>query len=246
MLDEVRNTTLTILNKNNFGSLNVSDFNRLAKLAQLQIFNGYVKAYNELVNMQNSMMSGEEYADRLAVVQLNIENFLVFDENITEEGEQRVLKLPSMDRTSSVLYKVMELKLYMEEVLISIAEKVTPGIFNASKISYIEEPTVDFPVYMISGDTILTQPSVLDLRGGYNWKVDYLRMPKDPKWTYITLSGGHPIFDPTANDFQDLEIGQDDFPRIVRLICEFAGLVIRDRDVVQYMAAKDQQEEQKK
>ena len=242
MLDEVRNTTLSILNKNNFGSLNVSDFNRLAKLAQLQIFNGYVKEYNELVNMQNSMRSGEDYADRLAVVQLNIENFLVFDETVTVAG---TLKLPSENRTSTTLYKVMELKLYVDNNLISIAEKVSPGVFNSSKISYIEAPTIDFPIYMVSNDTILTLPDTSAVDGA-NWRIDYLRMPKDPKWTYITLSGGAPIFNPSSNDFQDLEIGQDDFPRMVRLICEYAGLIIRDRDVVQYMSVKDQQEEQKK
>jgi hypothetical protein len=244
MLNEVKSTTLTILNKNNFGSLNVSDFNRLAKLAQVEVFKGYTKDYNDLVNSQNSMKSGEDYADRISSLESNIDNFLVFDQLLSVSGD--FLILPSELTTGNILYQMIDLKLYHETTLISTAERVTSRQYNSSLISEIEGATKDFPIYTTNTLRILVKPTTVEIGDGHLWKADYIRMPKSPKWTYVELTGGAPIFDPTADDFQDLEIGQDDFPKIVRLICQYAGLVIRDRDVVTYMSAKDQQEEQKK
>lgn len=76
--------------------------------------------------------------------------------------------------------------------------------------------------------------------------MDYLRFPHDPKWTYQQFMGGAPIFDPTASDFQDLEISQDDFVKMVQLVCQYAGLVIRENVVIQYMNTDEQQNDQKK
>ena len=53
MINSVRNTVLSILNKNNYGYISPSDFNLFAKQAQLEIFEEYFSKYNDIVNMQN-------------------------------------------------------------------------------------------------------------------------------------------------------------------------------------------------
>ncbi|MGI9556134.1 MAG: hypothetical protein ACR2M9_04660, partial [Cyanophyceae cyanobacterium] len=66
MINEVRNTVLTLLNKNNFGYLSPSDFNLLAEQAQLDIFETYFYDYNRQINQQNNRLgrlSGSGYAD---------------------------------------------------------------------------------------------------------------------------------------------------------------------------------------
>ena len=50
MIDSVRKTVLSILNKNNYGYITPADFNLYAKQAQLDIFDDYFYDYNYKIN----------------------------------------------------------------------------------------------------------------------------------------------------------------------------------------------------
>ena len=63
MIDSVRQTVLSILNKNNYGYVSPSDFNLFAKQAQLEIFEGYFNELNKAINAENARMSGTDYAN---------------------------------------------------------------------------------------------------------------------------------------------------------------------------------------
>ena len=70
MINSVRNTVLSILNKNNYGYISPSDFNLFAKQAQMDIFDDYFSQYNMQINRENSrygrnslQSSGTGYAD---------------------------------------------------------------------------------------------------------------------------------------------------------------------------------------
>lgn len=63
MINSVRNTVLSILNKNNYGYISPSDFNLFAKQAQLDIFEDYFYQYNYQINKENARASGTGYAD---------------------------------------------------------------------------------------------------------------------------------------------------------------------------------------
>ena len=63
MINEVRNTVLALLNKNNNGYLTPAEFNLLAKQAQLEIFEAYFYNYNTWLNKRNARMSNSESAD---------------------------------------------------------------------------------------------------------------------------------------------------------------------------------------
>jgi hypothetical protein len=63
MINSVRNTVLSILNKNNYGYISPADFNLFAKQAQLDIFEDYFYQYNYQLNKENVRQSGTEYAD---------------------------------------------------------------------------------------------------------------------------------------------------------------------------------------
>ncbi len=63
MINSVRNTVLSILNKNNYGYISPSDFNLFAKQAQLDIFEDYFYQYNYQINKENGRSSGTGYAD---------------------------------------------------------------------------------------------------------------------------------------------------------------------------------------
>jgi hypothetical protein len=63
MINSVRNTVLSVLNKNNYGYISPSDFNLYAKQAQLDIFENYFYEYNYQINKENARSSGTGYAD---------------------------------------------------------------------------------------------------------------------------------------------------------------------------------------
>ena len=64
MINSVRQTVLSILNKNNYGYVSPSDFNLFAKQAQLDIFEDYFYQYNYQINKEkNARQSGTGYAD---------------------------------------------------------------------------------------------------------------------------------------------------------------------------------------
>ena len=63
MINSVRNTVLSVANKNNFGYITPDDFNLYAKQAQLDIFEDYFYQYNTWILKQNARQSGSGYAD---------------------------------------------------------------------------------------------------------------------------------------------------------------------------------------
>ena len=65
MINEVRNTVLSILNKNNYGYISPSDFNLFATQAQMEMYEEAFSAYNKLLVGQTMMKMNEGYADIL-------------------------------------------------------------------------------------------------------------------------------------------------------------------------------------
>jgi hypothetical protein len=77
MINAVRNTVLSVLNKNNYGYLSPSDFNLFAKQAQLDIFENYFYEYNYQINKENARQSGDGYADITKGIEEAIDIFSV-------------------------------------------------------------------------------------------------------------------------------------------------------------------------
>lgn len=63
MINSVRNTVISVLNKNNYGYISPNDFNLFAKQAQLDVFENYFYRYNFQIQKENARQSGIGYAD---------------------------------------------------------------------------------------------------------------------------------------------------------------------------------------
>ena len=50
MINSVRNTVLSVLNKNNYGYISPSDFNLYAYQAQMELYEEYYSNYNKIIN----------------------------------------------------------------------------------------------------------------------------------------------------------------------------------------------------
>jgi len=106
--------------------------------------------------------------------------------------------------------------------------------------SMLTAPTTKYPAYIIDGDIITVYPDTIS--GVSSLKCSYFRTPLDPKWTYITLSNGEPVFDQSQPDYQDFELPAEDEYKLITKMLEYCGMSIREIQVAQYGIQQEQNE----
>lgn len=312
MINSVRNTVLSILNKNNYGYISPSDFNLFAKQAQLDIFDDYFYSYNYQIQKENARQSGTGYADIKRSYEEVIEFFsetkylthnanntfflpaqlytgddyylinkvLGYETTVTSGASTAVAVNNLEDSAADFIsdgVQVGDIVFNLRPVAPSYAtvtqvlsgnilvlssdifvvvpsnyiiykpkqnelEKVTQGKITMLNNSTLTAPNRLFPAYTQEGSILTTHPSTLT----EGVMCQYIRYPKDPKWTYITLTNGEPMFDSSQADFQDFELAVDDQVGLVNKILQYAGMSIREVAAVQFGKAEettnDQQE----
>lgn len=233
MIDSVRQTVLSVLNKNNYGYISPSDFNLYAKQAQLEIFDGYFKELNQVINAENARMSGTDYADLNKGVREAIDVFSVT--NPLTQNSGNIFYTPSLTTTGDDYYLLNKVLAGGIE-----AEAVHHSKITLLNSSLLTAPSVQYPAYTMEGDSITVYPASFNQAGDV--QCQYIRYPRDPQWTYATLAGGEPVFNQSAADYQDFEVPIEDEPRLVYRILQLAGMSIREGDVYQFANAEEQQQ----
>jgi len=237
MIDSVRQTVLSILNKNNYGYISPSDFNLYAKQAQLEVFESYFTGLNQAINAENARMSGTEYADMSKGISEAINVFSVTNP-LTQSpnpATPNVFFTPSLTTTGDDYYLLNKVLAGDIE-----AEPVSHSKITMLNASLLTAPSTQFPAYTLQGDSITVFPATFNQPGDVTCQ--YIRYPFDPKWTYVSLVGGEPVFDQSQLDYQDFELPIEDEPRLVYRILQMAGMSIREGDVYQFANAEEQQQ----
>jgi len=240
MINSVRNTVLAIINKNNYGYISPSDFNLFAKQAQLDIFDEYFTNYNQQINEENARISGTGYADLKLGYEEVIDSFAV-TKTLTQ-NVNNIYYLPSQTTTGDDYYLINKILCYNAGVLKGEAEKVSNSKINLLNKSLLTAPSDSYPAYTQKGDSVTIFPATFN--GALDVQATYIRYPKDPKWTFITLYNGEPVFDQTQTDYQDFELPIDDSNNLVARILQYAGISIREGDVYQFGQVEEQKENQ--
>jgi hypothetical protein len=120
------------------------------------------------------------------------------------------------------------------------AEKVINSNMTLLNNSNLTPPTIQYPSYTVQGTDLTIYPATISNKGQV--QATYFRFPKVPKWTYITLSNGEPIFDQSQSDYQDFELPLEDEYKLVTRILQYCGISIRETQVTQFSMTKEQQE----
>jgi hypothetical protein len=233
MINEVRNTVLSILAKDNRGYVTPFEFNLYAKQAQLEVFERYIYLYSNAIIKQNQRAHGEGYADvpkKLAEV---LDTFYKVG-SLTYTAPNFVAPTDS--------YFIQKLVLNNKEI-----EKVSHQKALYLLDSNLTSPSVAYPVYTLNDGVSSARANftVYPNTITSNVKVHYLRYPKEPKWTYTSI-GGDPLFNPSAIDYQDFEMPLSDFSDLVVKILQYAGVSIREQEVMAAAKAEELQEIQQK
>jgi hypothetical protein len=112
------------------------------------------------------------------------------------------------------------------------AEKVTAGKITLLGMSPLTAPSIQYPAYTQTSDTIIVYPSNINLP--LQIEATYFRYPKNPKWTYVSLANGEPVFDQSQPDYQDFEVGMQNETSLVVKILQYCGISIRETLVAQF------------
>jgi len=229
MINDVRNIVLSILNKENRGYVTPMEFNLYAKQAQLDIFENYTFLYSNAINKQNARMHGEGYSD----IPKNI------GEVIDSFYERQSLNYNSPVFTPPSDYYFLDKLIYNNSKEI---EKVSHRKINYLLDSNLTAPTTTYPVYTLENDGIIVYPTIITT----NVTAQYVRYPKDPNWTYVSISNGDPVFSASAAGYQDFELPNSDFANLVVKILYYAGVQIREEQVAQAAKGEEIQDAQQK
>lgn len=149
MINSVRNTVLSILNKNNYGYISPSDFNLFAKQAQLEIFDEYFSKYNQAINAENGRGSGTEYADRSKTIEEAINVFSV--SKFLKHNSGNKFFMPSQQTTNDDYYMINRVICY--------TNKLTSGTADGTESNRLVDSTVDFTTLGISVGDIASNTS---------------------------------------------------------------------------------------
>jgi hypothetical protein len=136
MINSVRQTVMSILNKNNYGYISPSDFNLYARQAQLDIFETYFYSYNYQLQKENARQSGTGYADITKGLEEVIDTFSVTLPLLNSGGNNYFL--PSLITTSNDYYLINKNLVYNNE----LAEGTTTATNGGGVL--VQDTTADF------------------------------------------------------------------------------------------------------
>ena len=244
MINDVRNTVLAILNKNNYGYISPSDFNLYAMQAQMEVFEEYFSEYNKVINLENIRQSGTSYANASKTIEEAMETFSTTSTLTQVAPATNRFYLPSVTTTGFDYFMIVKVLCYDASISPRVfkgeAEKLTHSKITMLNTSNLTAPTEQYPAYVQEGSILTVYPSTINLANEV--EANYFRYPKAPKWTYITLSNGEPVFDQSQPDYQDFEVPLEDEYKLVSKILQYAGMSIREIAAVQFGAVEEQKQ----
>lgn len=325
MINEVRNTVLSVLNKNNYGYISPSDFNLYVENAQMEIFEDYFTNYNKAINMENARIAGSDYAEIEGPIAETMERFLVTNFLFNSAGNFFIA--PSVTTTGDTFYYILKMLYHTNiissgissgvgtnllisssgqfttfgitpgDIVVNLntsqaakvivvvsdteitldshifltnpvsssigsdifltnpvnyniisqsskeAEKVSVGKITSLNNSLLTRPNNTFPAYTLEGNIIKSFPSTINQFGQV--EAVYFRHPKPPKWTFISLVSGEPVFDQSQPDYQDFELPEKDNYRLVMKILQYCGISIRENEVASFAIRQQDIQNQK-
>ena len=243
MIDSVKKTVLSIISKDNRGYITPEEFNLFAKSAQQEIFESYFYNYGKAISKQNNRFLHPTYGTEMGEGFANVPEKLaevisrfVVSGVLAYNGAALKFYMPGENPallTEPKAYKLDRL-IYNDTVEIDRVDK--HKILNLVNSS-LTAPSVLYPVYTSDNQGIKVYPTTI----ASNVMVDYIRYPKDPKWTYTSLSAGEALFNQSATDYQDFELPANDEVNLIVKILQYAGVSIREAELVQMAKAEEVQ-----
>jgi len=193
-VNTVYKSVLSILNKEQRGYLTPDEFNKQAKIAQMNLLEIAFAEYNKFLSMDTLGRVNAGYADLPERIKEKID---IFYKTTNLSGS----KLPSD------VYKLIDLNMLDKTVSL---EEIDKNELTYILSSPLTAPSKEFPVYYktttsLGQTSIVVQPTTTD-----TISVDYIKIPTEPRFGYtINSTYGTNIYDTNTYVADGLIIASD-------------------------------------
>ena len=228
------------------------EFNKTATQVQREIFEKYFEDLNQQVRIPQSDM---EYSDRVAITDEKIAEFKTEnDQTATDKTITNTANIftvpPELYRLGSITYEPTP-NVYREMQRVGRAE------FYNIRRSKLTTPSFDYPIYLYEDNKATVYPTTVI--SADNIRMQYVKKPSDVIWAYkiddaaggtgayywdqsatipAGASGPYP-----AGGSVDFELHNSEQAEIILNILMYAGVIIRNPQVINAAIAKIQQDE---
>lgn len=223
MLDSIYKLVQALVNKEQLGYVRPLDFN-------LYVNNGCNKLFNKaFIDLKTNVRKMNWHLDGK-----NLANYSEFQKQMIEHFTE-----PDYPLTVTDGYAVPPTNM---EFIMDIYNGTTPidkvdwSDFLLLKRNNYVSPTECTPICSKVGSKIAISPTSITTA-----TLSYLRKPNTAKWTFEEVDG-KPMYDPTKNDFKEVDIPYSMKDELVTLVFEMACKELRET-AQQQLLNQDQQQE---
>lgn len=234
-IDEVYRLVQIFANKEQRGFISPTDFNLLARQAELELYN---KRLSIIKQKSPTRKSQGVYAENLSpeMARQDIATFLYrSDVNVEEKtppylGGQVAV---TADYIESMFINVDEHHDISNYTPIDIVE---PKDINQILRSSLVKPSMEYPVALLGAEGGTSKVFSVFPENISKVMIYFYRNTNVPKWGYITISG-KPVHDPSSSS--GFKISSRCHGELVVKMLEYLGISIREPDVVGYAQASE-------
>ena len=255
-VDTVYKTVLLVLNKEQRGYMTPPEFNRIGTQVQLDIFEQYFTDLNQQLAVPQT---DDDYASKQVALDEKISIFKTTGDAILNTtivnnpywdlptvdlyGTQIIYnKLTTLSANQAYFYKLGNVT-YSDPATthpIEVQKLQRNEFYNINK-SDLTVPSKNFPVFLYENNKLFISPTTIVAN---TISVDFLRKPKDIQWAFIIGIGGTYIFNnDSAGGSVNFELSSTEQVNVILRILLYAGIVIRDPQIIQAAASEVQQNE---
>ena len=221
-VDTVYKTVLLILNKEQRGYMTPDEFNKIATQVQLETFENYFESLNQQLRVPDN---DSEYADRIKNID---EKIAIFKKYATASYLTDHFTLPTdLYRLGTVIYK--------DEIEAQLVQRNDLLYINQSPLT---KPTEQYPLYLYEDNKLYLKPNDIQT----NISVSYVKKPADVIWNF-EIPAGQNYYQYIVSGSQDFELDVSEQPEVIIKILLYAGVVVKDYNLVN-LAAQQVQAEQ--
>lgn len=240
-IDEIYRLVQTFANKEQRGFITPSDFNLLAKQAELELINKRIEILQE--KSQAKKMSGiMEESLTPEIAEQDLASFLV-----STSYKTKIVSVVSgyseaeIDIDKNTLL-VKEIFVLPDENL-GINSHIPLEIVSSENInkilrSSLVKPSIDFPIGLMSGgiNTDVLKIKIFPDNIESVIVYAYMQPRKSPNWSYVTVAG-KPVHDPSTST--QFNLPSRTHGEIVIKILEYLGVNLREAQLVQYAQSNE-------
>lgn len=224
MINRIYSLVLFISNNELRGNVAVDEFNQALYNAIIDTYEEYFFELNRVVNRENRGLINNDFSSLSDYYRERIKHYLTFGEVTLTANEGT---LPSDLRYLDAIHSGdVEVEPVSNSRIFRLAKK-NPELTQGN----------EFPIYLQKGNKVEVLPATIT----GTLDVAYLRNPKVPKWTYTMLDGVE-LFNPSANDFQDVDMHVSEEGNLIRKVLLKMGMNLKEQDLTNYMLAQENQQ----